>query len=222
MTEPEDIKADSRRPIAARNTGWADKIASGLARTGITPNQISVASMVFGVLAAGLFYLTAEQFGARSIWVRAALLISAIIAIQFRLLCNLFDGMVAVEGGKGAKDGPFWNEFPDRVADLAIFAGAGYAAGYPELGWAVGGLAVMAAYVRELGRAVGLDADFVGPMAKQHRMALLCLGALIACFEHLWNWSSGTLFITLIIIAVGTIMTIIRRAVRQVRALKKT
>ncbi len=217
MTEP-----DSRRPIAARNTGWADKIARRLVRTGITPNQISVASMVFGVLAAGLFYLTAEQFGERSIWARAALLVGAILAIQMRLLCNLFDGMVAVEGGKGAKDGAFWNEFPDRVADLAIFAGAGCAAGYPELGWAAGGLAVMAAYVRELGRAVGLDADFVGPMAKQHRMAFLCLGTLIACFEPVWGWDGKIIFITLTIIAIGTIITIIRRSVRQVRALKQS
>lgn len=222
MIEPDEIKPDSRRPIAARNTGWADKIARWLARTGITPNQISMASMVFGVLAAGLFYLTAEQFGERSIWTRAGFLVGAILAIQMRLLCNLFDGMVAVEGGKGAKDGPFWNEFPDRVADLAIFAGVGYAAGYPELGWAVGGLAVMAAYVRELGRAVGLDADFVGPMAKQHRMAFLCLGVLITCFEHLWNWQGETLFIVLVIIAIGTTVTIIRRSVRQVRALKQT
>lgn len=221
MTEPDSSKPDSRRPIAARNTGWADNIARKLARTGITPNQISVASMVFGVLAAGLFLGAAEQFGERSVWARAGLLVGAIIAIQMRLLCNLFDGMVAVEGGKGTKDGAFWNEFPDRVADLAIFAGAGYAAGYPELGWAVGGLAVMAAYVRELGRAIGLDADFVGPMAKQHRMAFLCLGALIACFEHLWSGQGKTLLITLTIISVGTAITIIRRAVRQVLALKR-
>jgi len=221
MTEPKEIKADSRRPIAARNTGWADKTARWLARTGITPNQISMASMVFGALAAGLFFLAAERFGERDLWVRAGLLVGAILAIQMRLLCNLFDGMVAVEGGKGAKDGPFWNEFPDRVADLLIFAGVGYAGGYPELGWAVGGLAVMAAYVRELGRAVGLDADFVGPMAKQHRMALLCIGTLIACFEHLWHWSGKTLFFTLVIIAIGTAVTIIRRSVRQVRALKQ-
>ncbi len=221
MNNPENIKPDSRRPIAARNTGWADRIARWLARTGMTPNQISVASMVFGVLAAGLFFWTAARFGELSIWTRGAFLIGAIIAIQMRLLCNLFDGMVAVEGGKGAKDGPFWNEFPDRVADLAIFAGVGYAAGVPELGWAVGGLAVMAAYVRELGRAVGLDADFVGPMAKQHRMAFLCLGTLIACFEYLWSWQGEILFITLIIIAIGTAVTIIRRSIRQVRALKK-
>ena len=80
----------------------------------------------------------------------------------------------------------------------------------------------MAAYVRELGRAIGLDADFVGPMAKQHRMAFLCFGTFVSCFEYLWSWQGETLFITLIIIAIGTAITIIRRTARQIRALKQS
>ena len=43
--------------------------------------------------------------------------------------------MVAVEGGKAEADGPFWNEFPDRIADILILAGAGYGIGSPALGW---------------------------------------------------------------------------------------
>ena len=53
--------------------------------------------------------------------------LAAAACIQLRLLCNLFDGMVAVEGGFKTKSGEIYNELPDRVADVLILAGAGYA-----------------------------------------------------------------------------------------------
>jgi phosphatidylglycerophosphate synthase len=37
--------------------------------------------------------------------------------IQLRLLCNLLDCMVAIEGGKSAPTGALFNEMPDRFAD---------------------------------------------------------------------------------------------------------
>ncbi len=216
-----DNQTEDRRPISARNTGWASKMAGALARSGITPNQISFMSMVFGFVAFGLLYWFSTSFiDTENLWHRAWPLIGAIAAIQLRLLCNLFDGMVAIEGGKGGADGPFWNEFPDRAADMAIFAGAGYAALNSELGWIAGGLAVFVAYVRELGRANGLAADFSGPMAKPHRMVVLCLGLLAAAFEPLWSAEHDVLKITLWVIIAGSVITIIRRAGRQIKGLK--
>jgi len=44
----------NRRPIAARNTGWAQKLASALTRTAITPNQISMLSVLFAGIGAAL------------------------------------------------------------------------------------------------------------------------------------------------------------------------
>src|SRR6185295_19762354 len=48
MTEPDA----NRRPIAARDTGWARNIAAALARSSISPNQISVASVLFALAGA--------------------------------------------------------------------------------------------------------------------------------------------------------------------------
>ncbi len=210
--------SEARRPIAARNTKWADKITRGLSNTGITPNMISVLSMVFSFATLVFYWLYASQ--PLEGWPRGGLLVLAILAIQMRLLCNLFDGMVAVEGGKAGRDGPFWNEFPDRVADIFILVGAGIAAGNMTLGWVAASLAVFIAYVRELGRANGLPANYLGPMAKQHRMAVLSLGTLIAVFEPLWTPSSFVLLGVIYLIIGGSLITIIRRAYHQVTALK--
>ena len=216
----DDNEVEGRRPIAARNTGWADGIARKLASTGITPNQISILSMVFAFIAS-VAYVFVRREDASGIGVQIGLLGLAILAIQMRLLCNLFDGMVAVEGGKGAKDGPFWNEFPDRVSDIMIFAAAGYAIHSPTLGWIAAALAVLVAYVRELGRAVGLEADFSGPMAKQHRMALLSFGSFVMIFELVFEWSIRAINASLVLIIAGSILTILLRSAKQVSALKR-
>ena len=77
--------------------------------------------------------------------------------IQMRLLCNLFDGMVAVEGGHKTKSGEIYNELPERFADVFILVGAGNAwmrvEWGPLLGWLCAVLALLTAYVRALGAA---------------------------------------------------------------------
>ncbi|SCB11677.1 CDP-alcohol phosphatidyltransferase family protein [Rhizobium hainanense] len=206
-----------RRPLASRNTRWAQTLARRMTMLSVTPNQISQASMAMAALAGASFWLSGV---AGSSGTRVALLILAALFCQLRLLCNLLDGMVAVEGGKGEADGPFWNEFPDRVADILIFAGIGYGIAMPGLGWAAAALAVLTAYVRELGRATGNPSDFGGPMAKQHRMAVATAAALLSIVEALWSGGSWVLTIALWVVAVGSAVTVLRRAGNLIGHLK--
>ena len=205
-----------RRPLASRDTGWARGIARRLSASGITPNQISMASMAMAACAGTAFWLA----GTAASGPRATLLLAAALFCQLRLLCNLFDGMVAIEGGKQEADGPFWNEFPDRVADILILTGIGYGIGLPALGWAAAAFAVLTAYTRELGRNCGLPADFSGPMAKQHRMATITAAALLSLLEPLWRGQGEVLEIALWLIAVGAAVTALRRAANIVRGLR--
>ena len=200
----------SRRPLTSRDSGWAKGIARALAATSITPNQVSQASMIAAVLAGAAFWLSGQT---GDLLFRGLLLAGAALFCQLRLLCNLFDGLLAIEAGKSAADGPFWNEFPDRVADILILVGAGAAVGEMSLGWAAAALAVFTAYVRELGGANGMPADFSGPMAKPHRMAAVTLAAVVAAFEPLWNGRGEVLTIVLWIVALGAAVTVVRRAV---------
>jgi phosphatidylglycerophosphate synthase len=206
----------NRRPLKSRGSKWAAALTRWLAATSVTPNQISMASIAMGALAGGAFWLSADTSG----WARALLLVAAALFMQLRLLCNLLDGMVAIEAGKSAPDGAFWNEFPDRIADMLILVGAGLAAGQPALGWAAAAFAILTAYVREHGRACGAPADYSGPMAKQQRMAALTLGALAAATEPLWNMQPIVLKIVLWLIVVGGALTALRRAIRLVKHLR--
>ncbi|PVA09122.1 CDP-diacylglycerol--glycerol-3-phosphate 3-phosphatidyltransferase [Pelagivirga sediminicola] len=204
-----DLK--NRRPLGSRDTKWAARGAALLAARGAAPNAISQASMVAALVAALAFAGTARTGGAGA---DAALLILGALGCQIRLLCNLFDGMVAVEAGQSAPDGPLWNEWPDRVSDLLILFGAGIGAGHPALGLAAGAMAVLAAYTRELGASIGLAPDFTGPMAKPQRMAAITIAALIALFEPLFAAPGTVLTAALWIVALGAALTSVRRAAR--------
>lgn len=145
------------------------------------------------------------------------MLLLAGACVQLRLLCNLLDGMVAVEHGRGSPAGPIWNELPDRLADALFLVAAGYGASLmgvgwaDDAGWAAAAFAILTAYVRELGRALDQPADFSGPMAKPHRMALLTAACAVAAAEPLWGWRGESLAIALALIAVGAALTAARR-----------
>ena len=208
-----DLTPENRRPLKTRGASWAQGLASALARAGLSPDAISAGSILFAVVGCGLFVIAGSAAGLT----RGGLLIGAGVCIQLRLVCNLLDGMVAVEHGKGGPAGPIWNELPDRIADALFLVGAGYFAdlagfslGAP-LGWAAAVLAVLTAYVRELGRGLGLPADFSGPMAKPHRMAALTLTCAIAALEPLWGWNGQTVIFGLLIIVLGAAWTVARR-----------
>jgi phosphatidylglycerophosphate synthase len=205
-----------RRPLKSRNTAWANALAAALIRLRIKPNVISLFSIVFAGVACAGFLLSGQTLEAKQ---RLLWLVLAAAAIQLRLLCNLLDGMVAVEGKMGSKTGEIYNDLPDRIADPLIIVPAGYAIGFAALGWAAGLLAVMTAYVRVLGGSMGVPQDFRGPMAKPHRMALLTFAAIGDGVAGFYNWRGRLLFLALALIVVGTIVTMIRRTARIAREL---
>jgi phosphatidylglycerophosphate synthase len=200
-----------RRPLKSRDTGWAKALASALVRLRIRPNAISLFSIVFAGLACAGFLMSAHALGTqRLVW-----LIVAAAGIQLRLLCNLLDGMVAVEGKMGSKSGEIYNDFPDRIADPLIIVPAGYAVALPLLGWLAGLLAVMTAYVRVLGGSMRVPQDFRGPMAKPQRMAVLTIAAIADGVAGLYAWQGRILALALALIVLGTIVTMARRAARM-------
>jgi phosphatidylglycerophosphate synthase len=136
------------------------------------------------------------------------------------LLCNLLDGIVAVENGKQTALGVVYNELPDRVSDSLLLIALGYASEIPWLGWLAALLAALTAYVRVFGGALGFEQNFRGPMAKQHRMALLTAGCLISIIEHSTVRTNWSLPITCGLIAAGSLVTCWTRTRTLVRRLQ--
>lgn len=202
---------ESRREIKSRNTAWAHGLAKMLAQANVSPNQISVLSIVFAAVALVAFVLARDN--------RLYLLL-AIAGIQLRLICNLMDGLVAVEFSKKSKVGDLYNEVPDRIADAVIIIGAGlYCQNHDfamQIAWANVFLATMTAYVRVLGASLSFGHKFLGPMAKQHRMALLTIATAVEIFVQ-----ADVIYIALLIMLVGGVITVWRRLAGVAKALEE-
>lgn len=220
MTETPETP-ENRRPLKTRSAGWAGALASALGKARVSPDTISFCSIAFAVLGAAALGVSGGTEGVG----RVAWLLLAAVCIQLRLLANMLDGMVAVEHGRGGPAGPIWNELPDRIADALFLVAAGYgvvAAGLHHgawVGWMTTVLAILTAYIRELGRGLGFAADFSGPMAKPHRMFALTVACLISMAEPLWGWRGETMLIGLAVIALGCVITLWRRTARLAKGL---
>jgi phosphatidylglycerophosphate synthase len=201
----------ARRPIAARSSGWAMALSTWLARSGVTPNAISVMSILFAAIGGALILYTTH-------WLA---LLGAAICVQLRLVCNLLDGMVAIEGGRKSAVGALYNEFPDRIADTLFLVPLGYAAGLPWLGWTCALLAALTAYVRVFGGSLGLAQDFSGIMAKQRRMAALTLGLVAQAILMFFTAGLWPLVVAAAVIAAGSLVTCITRTIAIARKLEQ-
>lgn len=229
---------EDRRPISQRSHGWAQWLSKALVKANVSPNFISFTCIVFAALSGACFYATSLADNGID---RILLCIGAALFCQLRLLANMMDGMVAVEGGKGSADGPIWNELPDRVADIFILVGAGYAVAHTgmfdaSLGWAAAAFAVMTAYAREVGKSAGAPADFSGPMAKPHRMFWMTVAAILTIFDTQlgpsvaslldWGWTNDGgkgVFIAFFLwfVLLGSIVTTLNRTRRALAFLNK-
>lgn len=207
-----------RRPLASRETNWSKSLAKFLAKINLSPNRISLLSVVFSVFALIAFQLSLNQ--------KYFLLLAAFF-IQMRLICNLLDGMVAIEYNKKSIYGNLFNDVPDRFADVFIIMGAGifsreisyFSLNGLQLAYINSILAVLTAYIRVLGVSVGTPMFFNGPMAKPQRMALLT----VICFIQLIPGINFPLFyFSLLIMGLGQVLTIILRLKKIANSLNET
>jgi len=219
---PEPYQPTDRRPLASRQTAWANFLAAKLAAAGVTPNGISVFGMGAGVLGGVVLSFTTLHSSASQ---RIHFLI-AVVFIQTRLICNLLDGMVAILLKRASRTGELYNEIPDRISDAATFIGAGYAlGGSPVLGFIAACCAIFVAYIRAMGRIATGRQEFRGPMAKQQRMATMTAACIYCAITprilQPMPHGFGIVSLALAVIIVGCAITTYRRLSRIVKMLKE-
>ncbi|MGH8047019.1 MAG: CDP-alcohol phosphatidyltransferase family protein, partial [Chthoniobacterales bacterium] len=194
----------SRRPLKSRDILIFQKLAARLAKAGVRADAISAAGLLFGlasgaVIAATFFFKPPVE---NLLWLAGGIL------VQLRLLSNMLDGMVAVEGGQKSKFGPLWNEIPDRLSDSATLIGLGYATGgVPQLGWLAALLAMFTAYIRAIGASNGAGGAFLGWCSKPRRMFLVTL----ACIAGAAGFAVLAIPIVLWLIVAGCVWTCAQR-----------
>ncbi len=209
-----DIVTLERRPMFTRNWNLSKQVTRRLVAWRISPNAISLAGMAGGILS-GLALAATTLPGLASV-----MFLAAAGGIVVRGMGNLLDGMVAVASGRVSPLGELFNEVPDRVSDIAILIGAGYAVGgNATFGLLAALVAVLVAYVRAEGKVVGAAQQYCGPMAKPGRMVIILLAALYCGLApagwqpvvELGKHGFGLMAISLAIVIAGGMATAIRR-----------
>lgn len=108
-----------------------------------------------------------------------------------RLAANALDGLVARRTGLARPWGEVFNEFSDRLADVAVFAGLALNSkvGGP-LAWGVLVLILLTSYLGTVAKAAGGQRQFGGLLAKADRMIYLALFSPLALWVGpvAWNW----------------------------------
>jgi phosphatidylglycerophosphate synthase len=136
-------------------------------RVGLTPDALTLVSLVLGALAAYVIARGAFRLG--------------IVVILLMGLADMLDGATARAGGTANPYGTVLDHVVDRYAEFLILFGV-MLSGVVHAGWVMFALfgMVMASYVRARAESTGLVASCnVGFAGRQEKLALLLLGLLL-------------------------------------------
>ncbi len=172
-------------------------VAEAIARTGVSPNTLTLIGLAVGLVAA-IFFARGEQLLAG---------ITLLVAGFF----DIIDGAVARVLRRETAFGGVLDSVVDRYVDFMIFAGIIYAFLSFRLsevgiipGWAWGILAIagsfMVSYIRARAEAAGSGKLDVGVAERAERLLILAIGALVGYTQY-----------AVVIIVILTHLTVLQR-----------
>ncbi|WKB53926.1 CDP-alcohol phosphatidyltransferase family protein [Eleftheria terrae] len=176
---------------------------AGLARRGVTANQVTLAACAASVALGLALYV-----------VRPAPAWLALLPLWLflRMALNAVDGMLAREHGQQSRLGAYLNELTDVLSDAALYLPlAAYA---PFDGFWIATIALLAALSEMagvLGQTLGASRRYDGPMGKSDRAFVFGALALAMAVAHpLPPWAGAILPL----VAALTAWTVCRRVAR--------
>ena len=176
-----------------------------IARTGISPNALTIAgfllnALVAGVLAGGYLFLGG-------------------FLVLFAGWFDMLDGALARISGKSTRFGTLLDSTVDRFSEAVVFLGLlvfylaqGATLEILLIYFTIVG-SIMVSYVRARAEGLGLRSE-VGLFARPERVILLALGLLPS------RISPVALLVVLWILAVGTMITVLHRLIHTWRQMK--
>jgi CDP-diacylglycerol---glycerol-3-phosphate 3-phosphatidyltransferase len=184
-------------------------LTAGLARSGVTANQVTLAAAVISVvLGAFIAWRTPLRwpFLLLPLW------------MFLRMALNAIDGMLAREFGQKSRLGAYLNELTDVVSDSALYLPFAFLPPFSPL-WTgiVIVLAVISEFAGVLGLAVGASRRYDGPMGKSDRAFVFgALGLWAGLGYMLPEWLAWVMPLAALSIAI-TIVNRVRRGLREGR-----
>ena len=197
----------SIKPLFQR---FLEPLEGFLVRHRVHPDYITGSALLLSLGGGLVFYFSG--------WSRWLLLLIPLVAIG-RTALNALDGLVATRTGVARPWGEVLNEFSDRLADVALFAGLSLAPGVSfPLGMATTMLVLLTSYLGTVARAAGGRRQYCGVMGKADRMVLMAPFAVAAALLP----TVQVLNVYLWIVLGGLIITILQRGIKAHADLQST
>ncbi len=182
-------------------------IVQGLAKIGVTPNQVTMAAVFLSLVTGGLLTVFHEN---RFIFILIP------IVMFVRMALNAIDGMLAKEHDMKTALGNMLNELGDVFSDAFLFIPFAFVTGFrPELIVLVVLLSIISEMAGVLGVVIGASRRYDGPMGKSDRAFVFGLLAVLL----LLDWASP--FFVNIVLAMTAALIFLNIVIRMQRALKE-
>jgi CDP-diacylglycerol---glycerol-3-phosphate 3-phosphatidyltransferase len=180
-------------------------LAGVMAHAGISPNGVTVGSLVLCACYGALLAIT----GSRT----AFLFLPAVLLLRMAL--NAIDGMLARERGQTSMLGARLNELGDVLSDICLYLPFALLVRPAVLVWIVIMAGIVAEFAGVLGCAYGGVRDYDGPFGKSDRAAFFAVMAVALCLFTLTDTVVITLFVAA---AIGGGVTTLNRLTHGARA----
>lgn len=178
-----------------------------LAHAGVTPNQLTIAAMVFSIAAGSVVF-----WGYEARW--PLLLIP--VALLVRMALNAIDGMLAREHNMKTRLGAMLNELGDVLSDAVLYLPYGVIPGVSGvLLVPVVVLSVVSEMTGVLAIQIGAERRYDGPMGKSDRAFVFGLLALLLGLNVPVGAWVNVVLILMLVLLVLTIGNRARKALRE-------
>ncbi len=191
---------DALRPAAR---GAIQPVAIKIADSGISPNMMSLASLIAAAVAGICFYYTP---------VLPYLAAFAFVMVALNSAFDALDGEMARHLNIAGKKGDFLDHVIDRYADTFIICGM-FAGGHVP--WQVGTITIigvlLTSYLGTQAQALGIGRFYGGIMGRADRLILIMASALLYALYPGMLFGYSTIGWAVIIIGIASHITALQR-----------
>ncbi|MDY0387217.1 MAG: CDP-alcohol phosphatidyltransferase family protein [Methanolobus sp.] len=193
---------DALRPVVSK---ILEPLAKITADAGISPNAISLFSLLFAALAGFLYYYSAFD---------PLLVLLAGLLVALNSLLDAMDGLMARYLNVASAKGDFLDHVIDRYSDVFMICGI-FFGGYVD--WQIGSITIvgvlLTSYLGTQAQALRLGRYYGGLIGRADRLVLIMLSSVVYFVYPSTIYGFSSLGWMMIIIGVGSHITAFQRII---------
>lgn len=190
------------RPLTSK---FIDPIANIFAKAGISPDVVSLISLIFAAMAGIFFYYSNGE---------PLLVLIAGIFVFLNSFLDAIDGAIARNLNIAGVKGDFLDHVIDRYSDVFIICGI-FLGGHVD--WKIGVIAIvgvlLTSYLGTQAQALNIGRYYGGVMGRADRLILIILASVIYFLYPVCIYDFSALGWVMVVIAIGSHITALQRIV---------